>query len=837
MIFSHKHCLFGFLSVFTAFAMVGQAQSSWFADGYHGGVFGHYPQWKTQFLMDKMTAYPDWRVHLEIEPETYDSVRVWNPKTFLDFQTFVAANDHKSLEFTNPTFSQPYCYNISGESLIRQFSYGIEKLTSLFPNLRLTTYCVEEPCFTSSLPQLLRSFGFSYAVLKNPDTCFGGYTRAFGGELVNWVGPDGTTMVTSPRYACEKLAEKSTWQTIAWNNSKDYVDACYAYGIRHPMGMCYQDAGWKNGPWLGDPKTLSSNYSLWTTYFDSIADKASATHWALSQEDVQVSLMWGAQVLQKLAQSVRKTENKLVQTEKLMVLAQINAKSTWSQELFDAAWRGLMLSQHHDCWIVPLNRLESNHLTWAQNVHRWTGESNQVCNGMLAELTQTSNKSLSIVNTLGLERNELVECTLRHAGPFCLVDERGKTIPHQLLSTTNDVQTVLFKAKVPAMGTAGFRLIDKEPTDHKALELKQLDKNRLQVETDVYRMVLDASKGGSIVSLWDKQLKKEWADVGSGFGLNELRGYLTDKKNRWSSLDAPAEIRILEQGPLRYRIQISGAMEDQPYTQTLVLSQGERRIDCRLEIDWKKNVAVGEPMQDKDAPFTRKNYYDDRYKLHLVFPVAVQKGVVSKNAPFDVCQSKLENTFFNRWDSIKNNVILNWVDVHDTKQKAALTLLTDHTTSYLQGKDYPLGLTVQYSGAGLWGADYRLTEKTDIRYALFPHRGDWAEADISYENARFNEPLIPLGSSMFPSLLELSDKSLTISGLYFKDNKLYLRLYNEGQPGEKKLRLNVVARSVTECNLKEETIPASFNIKTARRKTVVNLPMPTFAIRTLCIQL
>ena len=38
---------------------------------------------------------------------------------------------------------------------------------------------------------------------------------------------------------------------------------------------------------------------------------------------------------------------------------------------------------------------------------------------------------------------------------------------------------------------------------------------------------------------------------------------------------------------------------------------------------------------------------------------------IVKNAPLDVCESKLEDTFYNSWDNIKNNVILNWVNVSD----------------------------------------------------------------------------------------------------------------------------------------------------------------------------
>ena len=177
-----------------------QSQQAYFADGYHGGVFGHYPAWVTRFMMDELTKHPEWRIHLEIEPETWDSVMVNDPQTYEEWRQFV---NNPRIEFANPSFAQPYMYNISGESIIRQLEYGIRKIREHFPDVTFTVYSAEEPCFTSCLPQLLKSLGFKYAVLKNPDTCWGGYTSAYGGESVFWEGPDGTRMLTVPRYACE----------------------------------------------------------------------------------------------------------------------------------------------------------------------------------------------------------------------------------------------------------------------------------------------------------------------------------------------------------------------------------------------------------------------------------------------------------------------------------------------------------------------------------------------------------------------------------------------------------------------------------------------------------
>jgi alpha-mannosidase len=199
--------LFVFLVVGAAAA---NAQRAWFIDGYHGGIYGHYPPGFTGFVVEQLRNNPEWRINLEIEPETWDFARVYEPEAYAKLRELMEdQSDGGRIEIVNPTYAQSYFFQSSGESLIRQFQYGIRKTREHFPNVILTTYSSEEPCFTSCLPSVLKSFGYSFAALKNPNTCWGGYTSAHGGELVNWIGPEGTSILTVPRYASEALQSNS----------------------------------------------------------------------------------------------------------------------------------------------------------------------------------------------------------------------------------------------------------------------------------------------------------------------------------------------------------------------------------------------------------------------------------------------------------------------------------------------------------------------------------------------------------------------------------------------------------------------------------------------------
>jgi alpha-mannosidase len=698
-------------------------------------------------------------------------------------------------------------YNISGESVIRQFYYGMQKLRQHFPTIQFTTYSSEEPCFTSALPQILRSYGFKYASLKNPNTCWGGYTRAFGGELVNWIGPDGSAIITSPRYEIETFKPHSIWETIASGNSKEYIQKAFAYGIKQPVGMCLQDAGWSYGPWLlrGSGGYTPTKYTTWRNYFGKTGKQKAEQDWHFTQEDVLPGLMWGAQMLQRIAQAVRRTENNIIQAEKLAAMAAVWKGTGWPEHSFKDAWRTLLLSQHHDCWIVPYNGKRGD--TWADKVVTWTGFTNHLSDS----ITQTSIQQLSgnageyvrVFNTTAVERDELV----RYGDQ-------------------------LFRAKVPPMGYVSYKL--NALPSLKGASLHKLNNGLYQVETDLYRITIDPAKGGTIISWIAKQLNnKEFIEPGKR--LNELRGNFYNNGGMLSSVDSAAEVDVLQNDSAAIKLAIKGHIAGNAFTQTLTIQQGQPRVDIHVKIDWKNNPAIGEYHDEPKDTQVRKAYYDDRFKLLALFPVNLSAQKIVKNAPFDVTQSRLGNTFYNRWDSIKNNVLLNWVDVEDGKGAYGMALFSDHTTSYTHGENFPLGLTIQYSGNGIFYRNYTIDGPTEINYALLPHKGQWDQADLWTANTKWNEPLIATAATDAGqrSLLQ-TEPGIEVSAVTHDDNTLLVRLFNAAAKSPVvKVYLGFTPKAATAIELDGRLIRSLpiHTDKTGRRW--VELPIPQFGIRTI----
>lgn len=822
-----------------------QPKPAWFADGYHGGVYGHYPPGYTAFLVEQLNRNPDWKINLEIEPETWDMARTYEPEAYATFKNLVEAGQR--VEVVNPSYAQSYFFQSSGESVIRQFGCGIRKMREHFPNATFSTYSSEEPCFTSCLPPVLRSFGFEFAVLKNPNTCWGGYTTAYGGELVNWIGPDGSSILAVPRYQCEALHPTEAWSTLAARNSPEYIKACFEQGIEHPVGMCLQDAGWRNGPWLnweGKNHYRPSVYTLWSDYIRNVTAGKTTNDWKFSQEDVRPGLMWGAQVLQRMAQQSRASEHRLLVAEKLAAMARIESGRPGRTNGFDEAWHGVLLSQHHDCWIVPYNGRLGN--TWADQVRRWTTLANAssdlavetALGAMLRSEGRQRGRAARLFNPTGSELDAVVPVPIREsddATGWISRDTDGREFATQVVASDVPGQKqLLVRAKLPPVGytTVEFR---EGKTKGLAQSSATLSADGAVLESDLFKIRFDKAKGGTIGSLIAKtQSNREFVDTKSERRFNELRGHFYEQGGFRSSADEPARIEVVEKGPLRATIKIFGRIAGSPFVQSVSLVQGSPVIDCKLRIDWQGNPRIGEFEEKQGWGNFRRPAYDSRFKLLALFPTAIEHPTLTKDAPYDVCESKNTDSFYNSWEKIKHDVILDWVDVAEKSASHGLAIFSDHTTSYAHGPDHPLGLTIQYAGRGLWARDYKVEGATEIRYAIVPHAGRWDAANLPLLAAAWQEPPIGAqgrgGPTASRSFIEPSSPAWQIPAMFEREESIFVRLFNAGNdstPGRLKLGFNAGTVELVEL---DGRVIRRLNPGTNR---TIELSMPSLGFQTL----
>lgn len=819
---------------------VAAADNSYFIDGFHGGIYGHYPvEDYTQYIVDQLHKHPNWRINLEIEPETWDTVAAVTPEAYEALRREFAKG--VQIEMCNPAYAQPYLYNVMGESIIRNFQYGIKKTLEHFPEAKFLTYSSEEPCFTSCLPMVLSQMGYKYASLKCPDTCWGGYVAPYGGQVVNWVSSDGSSLLTVPRYACEDLEPNSTWQTTAWINSDRYLNACREAGIENPVAMTIQDAGWRKGPWAG-PNGNGSIYTLWTPYFTDVAAKSSDDNWHLTQDDIRVNLMWGSQVLQRIGRQVRKAELDMITAEKMTAIAAaMNRGYAVPQATIDEAWRQLMLAQHHDSWIVPYNGFK-HYGNWANAIAEWTGYASGKADEIKAEVAHSNREGagVRVYNTLGYRRTEPVKALApkgTKAGAILqAIDSKGISTP-----CVCDGTHVMFIATAPALGYSDYVITEAEDNGlTKQICRAEADGNTAVLSNDKIFIKFDMANGGAITSI--RRMDDpghEYVDTGADQPFGTMRGNFPKLGGMRSSTESKATVKSAESTTMQSNLTIRGEIAGTPYEVTYTLTAGSDLIDCALRIFWTEDTPIMEDLRGvDDEKGNRRAFTDDRYKLAMYFPLKAENTRVFAGAPFDEFESHNDNTFFSRWSEIKNNLIFNWVDVTNADCSHGLALLSDHTTTYLHGEGCPLGLNVQYSGPGLWGRGYRIDGPSEIHYALLPHSAGHGYECVGKANDKFTEPLLTFNTSENgemageASLCEILTEGAHLSSANVDEQgNIVIRVFNRQSDPRCRIKLPAGVNKV-------ETTDLLGNSTGALEPSdgVVTLDVPYMAARTIRIK-
>jgi alpha-mannosidase len=917
------------IAVRTSWGADASVPTTYFVDGYHGGIRGHMRLGCWRDILNRMREFSSWKVSLDIEPESFRYVRQRDPEAFHEIGRYLEdAGPGARMEICGGTYAQPFAWLFGGESLIRQLALGLKVLREEFPKVKVETYAGQEPCFTSAMPQILLSFGFARAVLKN-NTGFAGYMSGFDADVVKWVGPDGSAITTVPHYACEELME--VWSTDSEGASEKYARKCASHGITRPSGMAFQDLGWVAHPRVGGRHI---RFVTWREYFETITPKVEK-EWTVTQEDIKGNLPWGSATLQAIGAQMRSAEDRLVAAEKLAALAHVLAGLPYPAGRLAEAWKNTLDSQHHDAWVVARNGRGRNNWAWQVSAQTWVTE--QICDEVIAGAcgalsagskgagtTPLGPRWVRVFNTTGSARAEAAEVRLTGdigTQSVRVFDEAGKEVPcqfvpqrkylpHGVLAAMSSRRQVvpptaglkpsqqwragepaaaqgtsgpivsraesqqwrsgdpsggggpmelvageslnagvlLFPATVPPLGYATYRIEpvygEKPAPAVEGARAVTEPEGTILIETDRYRVRLDPKRGGTLSSIFDKDLRTEFVDAGNERLFNEYRGYFINEKQWLSSASQPAEVQIIENGPLRVRIALAGRVGEHPFGCSLTLANGQPRIDFRVRFQFKPDTWIGDPWRvppERKRSERRRSYHDDRWKLNAFFPIALPRRTVYKDAAYDVCRSKLADTFYQRWDEVKHNIILNWIDVADEEKGLGMAIFSDLVTTYLHGPEHPPALVLAWG----WDAvpffgDCPLGGDHEAGYSILPHRGRCDEAGIWRACRERSEPLLAQLTEGRPasvngrSLVSVSGTGVEVPTLIAEGGDLLVRLFNaEGDSGTRTVSLAVKPVRVELVELDGRAIEQLQISPAGNGRYEVRLAMPRFGIRTL----
>ncbi len=783
------------------------SEKLYFVDGYHGGIEGHMPVGSWEDILDALESHPKWKISLEIEPESWDYLRIHDYEVYKRLQKFVSedATSYR-VEFIGGSYGQPFCWAVNGESNIRQLVRGVELLKKHFKDAVVDTYAVQEPCFTSALPQICKKLGYQRISLKNP-TAWGGYMDKMKGGMVYLTSADGSGIPAVVRYECEELVSCSATEASGYEYSciRDFADKCAENGIKHPVGMCLQDLGWSARPLISG---IPVEYVTWREYFERFRDDLEGRI-KFSQESVLCTLPWGNITLQQMCRKVRALENRTLQIEKLLTLAEIHGMELQiSRDKLKEAWDVLLLSQHHDGFICATTS-GSPLKTWAFRADYLTAKGQL----LLTEVEHNvfdylqvkaededkvcSERYIRVYNTLGTKRTDQAESVITlPKGCFDLevYDSDGQKCSSQWKAIRKyqdesiAAANLCFTASVEGIGYSTYcvKLLRSRPS--RAVNIAKITmQNTIAVETSLLSVVFDVTRGGSIVKLFDKELQRDFVAKQGAIGI--LKGFMVNEDAFVSNDACVVKHEILVNGPIYAKIKFNGEFHGIHFETIAEIREGDKKMDFTSSVMFQEETDIGypgKPKKGEEFHGTKRSSCREDYKMSIGIPLPMEEFTITKHAPFENYKSEIYDTRFGGWDEIKNSMIHQYIDFYDAEKNYGIGILCDHVNGYsLVDNQFSLTQAFGYH-AGFWWGYQPLKGRTQIGYSLVIHKGDYEDGCLPFYNERNNEPFIVQSITAKPEIMNSSvicfeDPSLEVVTMFKEKETIVVRAFNHSK--------------------------------------------------------
>lgn len=658
-------------------------------------------------LMDK---YPDFK-YTHTQPYVYETLEKYYPEVFEELREKVA---NGQFEPVGAMYVEPDCNVPSAESLIRQCLYGQQTYKRMFGKTVNNAWLPDVFGNSWIMPQILKKSGVDYFVSNKMSTW--NDTNRFPHNNFIWKGIDGT----------EILACVPPTHFITWNMPSQIQENWEAYIDKDSGGQTMNMFGYGDGGSGCTEEMIELMHR-----FDKLSVMPKCEHMGGS-EFLERNLKnndnletWDGELYlemhrgtfttkAELKRANRRLEYKLRNAEMLSVLRGEDNTA----ELRDI-YKKLLINQFHD--ILPGSHIHP--------VYEDTIADYKDIEERLDKIISTGSKYF---NTLNFKRDALT----------FVMNKRGT-------ATRYGVKGNWIVPNIPAMSSSSLR-----SAGFKGEWITVGD----TVETPFY--CVQFNEDGSIASLVDKELDREWADG----DFNKLKIYTDNPGNydAWDILpnykDKQIEIKVTEPLSLCEQDGESATFktvlstDNSNWTMLIRLFRRSRGIEVENIVDWNEkhklakaefgcNVLSRKALCDTSAGFIERDTH---------------KNTTWQQARFEVCHHK-------------------WADLSETD--GGIALIND-------GK-YGIGFDKNVMSLSLLRATIRPDVTSDMGvhnfcYMIMPHSGDAVSAKINNIAFQYNIPLVKAdvqynGETFAPlymqAMKKAEDSDMTVIRLSEQDGK------------------------------------------------------------------
>jgi alpha-mannosidase len=527
----------------------------------------------------------------------------------------------------------------------------------------------------------------------------------------------------------------------------------------------------------------------------------------------------------------RECETLLTNAEKFSSLSKLFGVN-YDDVNINAAWEIVMFNQFHD--ILPGSSIREVYVDAKEDYSEAKKIGDFVLKNSLDEINKKINTSeiengrpLVVYNPLAWDRTDVVKFNLPEGdlNEYSISDLDGNEIPSQIIHTSRFTNQIIFIAgSVPSLGYKTYLIKKEKSRDNNPKFNASLNK----IENEYFIVNIDTSTGW-VKSIYDKKNNKE---ILSSEG-NKLQ-LLEDKPTAWDAwnlgltgVEYPSHFvnaEVTENGPIRTVVRLTrdylkpGVVKDFPtanfpssfFTQDIILYNELDRIDFKTDIDW----------------------WESRTMLKVAFPVSVSDTLATYEIPYGTISRSTQRK--TSWEKAKYEVAaLQWGDL--SNDNYGISLLNNSKYGY-DIKDNVMRLSLLRSPK--WPDPTADMGTHSIEYSLFPHKGNWKEANTVRRGYEFNQPLIAVLTDIHDGELPTQNSFIQVSGdgiilttlkkALNSDDWIIQWYESEGKDGDAIITLPKVPKKVFETDFiekEEKEIPFENN--------VIKIRTPKSSVKTI----
>ena len=633
----------------------------------------------------------------------------------------------------------------SGESLVRQGLYGQRYFIDKFGRAAVVGFNPDSFGHPYTLPQILRGQGLTSYFFMRP----GQHEKAdIKGPVFNWKGLDGTEILSFQilnRYNAEAGIIEKQFDIYAERFNRDQPDVkdwMIFFGAGNHGGGPTRAA-------MAEIAELRAEYPglSYLSLEDYVNRVRSGGH---SFPVIDDELQHHARGCYSACADVKmwnfRAENALIDAEKIASAAAVlTGTYSYPEESLRESWKKVLFNQFHD--IMAGSSLERGYIDAGNEYGYAMSVAYDVKLEALHKLaagikTSDDRYPVSLPFLVFNQHSWPVKAMVEFEAQKLVVnqrpvlrDEQGKEVPFQAVRTgaakVEDRRVnAVFEAELPAFG---YRLYRFESDNESEIPVyKGARAVEWSLENELVKVEFDPATG-AIRSYYDKESGRELSSGGMGAGLvmedwDDTWGHKIAAYDRELGSFAGSKFRILENGPERARIEVTATYGNSFLRQVFSLDRDSAALNALVTVNWNEKYRV----------------------LKLSFPTVLKEGELTASIPYGAIKREMNG---------EEEPGQAWIDVSGGDDDGAfgLALITEGKCSY-SAKEGDLRVTVFHSTA--WShhnpsvvteADgYRFMEQGihEFNYQLFPHSGDWRNANLPRRSSEFAAKPLALVTNM-----------------------------------------------------------------------------------------